>query len=95
MPTMTLEYACNACRGSGVFRGMGEPPGYGVICWDCKGSGKRVFEYTPFTERVHRDDIKRIGHSGGSIRNTRTDPEQEGIPYEDWLAGKEPPPRPS
>jgi len=83
----TLIYACPDCRGTGIYR-KSMDDGAGIVCSTCKGEAKIVLEYTPFTERVLRDDIEfvrydtntaaRQGYPGGQI------------PYSAFLAGQMP-----
>lgn len=84
---MTLDVRCPACKGSGVFRGIAEPKGIGIVCRDCKGSGKQTFTYLPFTGLQTRDDVCFVRAERGDFHIP--DPRGE-IPYADFLAGTRP-----
>jgi hypothetical protein len=72
---------CKDCKGTGVYRGISEPKKVGVICTDCKGTGNHIIVYTPFAERLQRDDVE-IVRNGFDSKKTVT--------YEEFLAGKMP-----
>lgn len=48
---ITLDIACKACGGTGLYVGMGERDGAAVVCHTCQGTGKDTFSYEPFTSR--------------------------------------------
>ncbi|HLD76162.1 MAG TPA: hypothetical protein VI874_04035, partial [Candidatus Norongarragalinales archaeon] len=78
---------CGSCEGTGVFIGNFEPEGVGNVCWTCKGTGnhKIEFDYTPFTERKTRTDVKTVRMVGQSA-----DAEGHPVSYDEFLAGKMP-----
>ena len=91
-----VKEKCQACKGTGVYVGMAERDGAGVICSKCKGTGCFHFkhEYEKFADREVRDDIRRVyktnpgivvGEGGGRYRLE----DFGGIPYEAFLAGQE------
>lgn len=84
-----IEIQCPDCRGTGLYRGIFEPEGFAVVCRGCNGTAKKVVEYTQFTGRMTRDDVKTVCWSRGFTTEIRK--ESEGIPYEDFLVGKLPP----
>jgi len=92
---------CEFCGGTGVYVGIGERDGIGVVCKSCSGSGKQEMrvEYLPFTKRREDKKIKRVietnpgimcgegkGMGKGAARYTLG--YFGGMPYEDWLKGK-------
>ncbi len=85
MMPISVMAECGKCQGSGLFRGFKEPPGIAVVCLDCKGSGKKILEYIPFTERKGCDDVKRVCRSHGAFGSPYG--ADEGISYEEFLAG--------
>lgn len=95
---------CPKCNGTGIYVGLAERNGAGVVCSQCHGTGAYRFkyEYTPFTTRRNRKDIKRVyqAHSGyvltatGKIENdcTSIDMTKQGVSYAEFMAGKLPTP---
>lgn len=92
-----IEYRCKceSCKGTGIYVGMAERDGAGVVCHTCKGTGARdvVIQYEDFTGRVERSDVSRvyatnpgivIGEGGDRFRLS----DFGGIPYEEWLSGR-------
>ncbi len=88
------EAECPKCSATGVYHGLAEEPGIGIVCATCGGTGKITVEFVPFSGRAVRSDIKEVellnlekfiaegvGHSGIVI------------PYDDFLAGKFPEPQ--
>ncbi|MFA6096837.1 MAG: hypothetical protein WC788_04380 [Candidatus Paceibacterota bacterium] len=85
-----IEAQCGACGGSGIYCGFAEPKGVGVVCLECKGSGKIVIEYIPFTERKNRKDIHTVRLSRGKFIFSGVGPAGKEIGYKEFLAGKMP-----
>lgn len=91
---ITIDEECQHCGGTGVYVGMGERNGAGVVCHYCKGTGCYHFEheYTEFTKRHKRDDIKRVYQTNPGILigegNGFTLEMFGGMPYSYWLNGK-------
>lgn len=82
----TVEAQCEPCMGTGVFRGFAEPPGLGLVCNRCNGSGKMELTYVPFTGRQQRDDVDFVARADHGFP-----PNLEGkIYYEEFLEGKMP-----
>lgn len=50
----TILVSCPSCRGTGVYRGFAEPPGVGVVCLKCSGTGAASLTYEPFAGRAPR-----------------------------------------
>ena len=57
-----VKEKCPSCDGTGVFVGMAERDGIGVMCSKCDGTGCHEFThiYEEFTERQKRKGIKHI-----------------------------------
>jgi hypothetical protein len=54
------QYECPYCKATGIYVGTLEPPGVGVVCRVCRGSGHISFSVfvTPlFTQRKRRDNV--------------------------------------
>lgn len=82
---------CEACAGTGIYKGFGECKGNGVVCSRCDGKGARQhrFEYTPFTERKVRRGVKWVFEHNPGI-GMDSDPKlgMGGMSYKDWQSGK-------
>jgi hypothetical protein len=87
---VTIEIECTACGGTGIYHGFAEPPGVGVICLGCNGTGKEKLKYTPFTGRKVRKGIKTVQRSRGNFIPTGIGPAGRSITYEQFLKGKMP-----
>jgi len=96
-----LDVKCTACKGTGVYAGMAERDGAGVVCRVCKGTGCSHFtyEYELFNGIVPRNDISRVYLSGYGyviaptklkIGKTDIDFQKEGVSYYEFLNGKMP-----
>lgn len=95
-----INIECTSCGATGIYNGMGEGQGTGVVCHTCKGTGKDTFIYTPFTKQKTRDDIERVYLNGYGYKLGRgevkfdggpvIDMEKEGISYREFLQGKMP-----
>lgn len=88
MESVNIE--CPSCGGTGLYHGMAEPKGVGVVCLSCEGTGCRKYQYTPFTGRKRRDDIVTVQRSRGTFIFTGCGPVGESISYEDFLNGEMP-----
>jgi hypothetical protein len=83
---------CDPCKGTGIYVGVAERAGIGVVCNRCKGSGRvehRV-EYNTFARRNKRTNVKRViqtnpGLLCGKLNNLT---EFGGMPYSDWIRGQ-------
>lgn len=87
---VTVMSQCGACGGTGIYQGLDEPDGVGVVCLNCHGTGCKKLSYIPFTERKRHDGISSVSLSRGSFMLTGTGPTGNSISYEDFLAGKMP-----
>ena len=85
-----IKAECTSCNGTGVYHGFAEPPGVGVICLDCNGSGCREIQYTPFTNRKRRDGIDRVMVTRGRFICGPIGPTGKSVSYDDFLNGKMP-----
>lgn len=92
----TFEAECDACGGTGVYCGFAEPPGVGVVCQGCDGSGKRSIQYKPFEglkkrTALHKDKkLTEVRRSRGSFIGTGVGPTGKSVSYADFLQGKRP-----
>jgi hypothetical protein len=88
---MKIEFdeKCKACKGTGLYVGMAERKGFGVVCYDCKGTGKFHFshEYENFIERELRSEVNRVVECNPGII-LGGDLDFGGMSYQDWLDGK-------
>ncbi|MDH5570397.1 MAG: hypothetical protein OEY89_01450 [Gammaproteobacteria bacterium] len=92
--TFKVKEKCPNCKGTGIYTGMGERDGAGVVCYNCKGTGCYVFEhhYEEFTKRKNRNDIKRVyEYNPGIVIGEGNNCTLEGFggqSYKDWEKGK-------
>ena len=106
MAEHVIEYdaECTACNATGIYVGMGECDGAGVVCSRCGGTGKvhRTIKYKDFDAKVRRKDIKRvfktnpgigIGDGENKTHGKFTLKDFGGMPYEDWFKDKPFPPK--
>lgn len=92
--TIELKEKCMACNGTGIYVGMAERDGAGVVCYKCKGTG--CFEYShtyeDFEKREERKDVLRVYQVNPGIcigcGNGHTLEEFGGMSYEEWKNGK-------
>ena len=85
-----VEAQCDSCKGTGIYHGMCEPKGVGVVCLNCDGTGKAIIKYTPFDGRKTRTGILHVQRSRGAFLPTGTGPTGNSISYNEFLAGKMP-----
>jgi hypothetical protein len=90
MTKESVKTECSSCRGTGVYHGFAEPPGIGVMCVNCNGTGCCVLEYTPFTAMKRRNDIKQVACSRGTFIGTGVGPVGDPISYDEFFNGKRP-----
>ena len=90
--TFKVKEICQSCKGTGIYSGMEENDGFGVVCHTCKGTGCLEFTHTyeEFVERIDRDDIIQVlqTNPGISVGISSTKLLHQGsfggMPYEDW-----------
>jgi len=93
------EQKCKSCNGTGVYVGMAERDGYGVVCQTCDGTGKEIMsiEYEPFNSKQSCTDIHTVLERNVGIMVGKSKDGKElnfgGMPYLDWLDGRCFPPK--
>ena len=91
--TFKVKEECQSCNGTGVYKGMAERDGFGVVCYTCKGTGCHVFEHTyeDFTERKPASGVKHVIQTNPGIvvgtGNSYKFTDFGGISYKDWNEG--------
>jgi len=94
-----LDCICTDCNGTGLYRGFAEGKEFGVVCYECKGTGKAhiKFEYDDFKGKVKRTEVKQViavnPGIGVAVSNGYTLDSFGGMRYEDWFKGKPFPPK--
>lgn len=91
-----IEYdcKCKACKGTGLYTGMGERDGAAVVCYHCEGTGKQHIEitYESFEKREEHSTAEWIYQVNPSIRIGKGGDyslsDFGGMPYTDWRKGK-------
>jgi len=89
-----LKVVCPACKGTGIYVGMAEKDGAGVICYKCEGTGCYEYEYKykEFAGRKKIKGIKRVfaGNPGIGIGegNGYKLKDFGGMPFKEWEEGK-------
>ena len=82
-----VQAECESCGATGIYRGMAEPEGVGVICLVCKGTGAVKLEYTPFTARKRRKDVRTVQRSAGTFIAGPIGPTGKSVTYSEFLEG--------
>jgi len=96
---LELDTQCPDCGGTGVYVGLAEHTGAGVVCRKCNGTGRYTFryEYDDFEGRKWRDGVQRILEANPGIcvgeGNGHTLEEFGGMSYAEWYAGGVFPPK--
>ena len=85
-----VQAECGDCGGTGIYRGLAEPKGIGVVCLGCNGRGMRPLKYRPFTGRKKRGDVTTVRRSAGRFIATGVGPVGGSVNYADFLNGKMP-----
>ena len=85
-----VKVECNVCGGTGLYEGFAEPEGVAVVCLDCKGEGHKTLCVKPFTERRHKEGVKIVCRSSGSLIATGVGPKGYGITYTQFQNGQMP-----
>jgi hypothetical protein len=86
----TVKAECGACEGSGIYRGFAEPPGVGVVCLQCNGSGCQEIRYKPFERRKGKRGVHTIRRSAGNFIVTGVGPTGGSVTYAEFQQGKMP-----
>ena len=88
-----FDEKCKPCGGTGIYVGMGERDGAGIICHTCGGTGCHhvKIEYEDFEGRIKRKNIERVFQTNPGIvigkgKQLRLE-DFGGISYEAWLPG--------
>jgi len=101
MKTFKVKEVCNACGGTGLYKGFAEHDGAVVVCRKCKGTGcyEFVHTYEEFKRRKQpKMKVKRVYETNPGIGIGNDEQlgikleEFGGMPYEDWKKGKPFPP---
>ena len=81
-----MEFAigaeCKSCKGTGLYKAAYEHRHTAIPCRECEGSGMITIQYTPFTERKKRDDVKRVFMRSGHVIDDHI---AGGVNYSEWL----------
>lgn len=91
---MTIEFdeKCQACKGTGIYRGMAERDGYAVVCRRCNGTGKFHFvhQFEAFDQREVCKGVHTVVefNPGICLGGKAGAYNFGGISYTDWLEGK-------
>jgi hypothetical protein len=81
------QYECPYCKATGIYKGTLEPPGVGVVCNACQGSGHVSFSYIKmpiFTERKRKEGVNWIYLE---ISRRRGEYIGKGVSVEDFYKG--------
>lgn len=100
MKTFRVKEKCQACKGTGVFVGMGERDGAGIICRKCEGSGCVIFihKYEDFERRGEMQDVSRVYQNnpgigiGENLSKGLSLEDFGGMPYKEFIKGMPFPP---
>ena len=80
------DQECHRCHGTGVYQGIGEGDGAGVVCTTCDGTGQEhvKHQFTEFTGRKIDPEVRRVYRTGAGIK---LHPElvPGGVSYQEWL----------
>lgn len=85
-----VQAECDSCGATGIYRGMCEPEGVGVVCLNCKGTGCVKVEYTQFKFRKKRKDVKTVRRSAGTFIAGPIGQTGKAVSYADFLQGTMP-----
>jgi len=90
MAEQIIDIECTNCNASGVYRHPTYMPGESSVCDHCKGTGKIVARFTPFTGVRIRDDVRTVRVSARPMMGVAAGLTGEAISYEDFQKGKRP-----
>lgn len=87
-----LYSECEACDGTGIYQGMAEPVGTGVVCLRCNGSGCEKINVKVFVRRKRAKGVSKVYRSRGSFIAAGVGPntDRKSVPYSEFLKGKMP-----
>lgn len=92
----TKQIECPECDGTGIIKAGYEKDGAGRECTHCNGTGYTTINYTLFTERKLRTDVKRVYRSNGYVVSAEDHDgihfSQYGCSYDEWISGVTPKP---
>jgi len=88
-----IKEKCPACKGTGIYIGMGERDGIGIVCYKCEGTGcfEFVHEYEDFEKRAKSKAIHVLQTNPGisvGVGNGYKLTDFGGMSYNDWVKGK-------
>lgn len=86
----TIKIECDACDGTGLYRGFAEPRGVAVVCLRCGGTGCAEIRYEPFKRRKGRRDVQTVRYSRGTFIGTGVGPVGGSVTYAEFAAGQMP-----
>jgi len=98
MKVIEFYQECKPCEGTGLYSGMGEGKDCGVVCHNCKGTGRYKFKhsYNEFTGRKPKD-VKHVYETNPGISvgegNGHLFRDFGGMPYEEWQKTGQFPPK--
>ena len=95
------EQECPSCKGTGLYKGLGEADGACVVCYNCDGTGriKVSVKYAKFKGRKKMEGCNRVytQNMGYGISDKDITGKggffpfsKYGCSYEDWLKGVKP-----
>jgi len=89
MIKIEFDEKCTTCKGTGIYVGMAERDGYGVVCNRCNGTGMVHFIHMgeEFSGRIKREDVKRIVKKNPGIALGGDDLDFGGMNYDKWFEG--------
>jgi len=101
MVDRVFEYdcECGSCGGTGLYNGMAEDPGAGVVCHTCKGTGHRhiTVKYRDFEGRKRHSTVRHVYRTNPGIGigegNGHSLSDFGGMSYDEWLDGNPFPPQ--
>ena len=86
-----VNQKCQACDGTGLYKGLGEGDGIAVVCNHCRGKGsyKFVHTYEEAGPRTLQKNVLRVIQSNPGIKagegNNCTIEDFGGVSYKEWL----------
>jgi hypothetical protein len=90
-----VKEVCKACKGTGIYVGLCENDGIGVVCSVCKGTGCNKFkhEYEEFVSMEERKEVKVVLETNPGIcvgvdeKKGLSIVSFGGMPYKKWKEG--------